>query len=340
MPSTLSFRLFACLCLCVSALHSQENSTTTGGYIRQVNVIALPNVKGMVERIAYNPTGRQLIVAETSNNTVELVNTANGQVEQTIPGFKEPFGVAYARDLNRFAVANRKEGSVAVLAANTLELETTIKLDSPVDVMRYDPKPHILWIGRSKGTVALLDIETGNGVGDLKLEGPPASFVMETGGTMLYVGVPKVHHIVLVDRIRQSVVKHWQVPDDADFYAIALDEISGRLFLGCKNPSRIMVLNTKTGAQVASINTPSPADDLVYDPVLHCVIQVSGAGSLELIAQDTPDKYRVIDSMPTAKDARGACYITQARQLYLAIPGSPEKDAEIRVYALSARKLH
>ncbi|MFA5265292.1 MAG: hypothetical protein WC378_15825 [Opitutaceae bacterium] len=337
MPAP-TLRLLLSIGLSALSLSAAETAAPPSPRLRLVNTIPLPKVEGPIGGIAFDQPRRHLLVAATGNNTVEVVEVNTGRLIQSIPGLHEPQGIAFARDLNRFAAANRKEGSIALYDANTLDLLSSVPLAGSVDIVRYDSKPHILWVGYSKdpGFLVAVDLQEMQDIGRVKLEGCPALFQFETGGPFLYVIIPKAGHIAVVDRNRCNIAAKWPIASVSDFHSMALDEIGHRLFIAGRNPSKLLVLNTKTGGLVASLDITGDADDMFFDPVLRRLLVIGGEGSITMIAMETADTYRVLETIPTARGARAACYLGTARQLYLAVPHDGDQQAEIRVFSLSA----
>src|SRR5437588_1549686 len=79
--------------------------------LRQVATIALPNVEGRIDHMAYDARSGRLYVAALGNDTVEVIDTKKGAVGHSIPGLRNPQGVGIAPEANRLFVANAKDGS-------------------------------------------------------------------------------------------------------------------------------------------------------------------------------------------------------------------------------------
>ena len=56
--------------------------------------IELPHVEGRIDHLALDSTGERLFVAALGNNTVEVVDVKNGTHLKSLPGFREPQGIA------------------------------------------------------------------------------------------------------------------------------------------------------------------------------------------------------------------------------------------------------
>jgi DNA-binding beta-propeller fold protein YncE len=62
------------------------------------------------------------------------------------------------------------------------------------------------------------------------------------------------------------VVAEWKLPEAQGNYPIALNESSHHLFVGCRRPTEVLVLDTASGKPIASVPTGGDADDMSFDP--------------------------------------------------------------------------
>src|SRR5207247_11220524 len=74
-------------------------------------------------------------------------------------------------------------------------------------------------------------------------------------------------------------------------FPMALDEANHRLVVGCRLPSKLVVLNTDSGAVIAKIDVSGDCDDLFYDTKRHRVYAICGAGKIDIIDQTDPNTY-------------------------------------------------
>src|SRR5919197_1237694 len=56
--------------------------------------IELPRVEGRIDHLAFDGAGQRLFVAALGNNTVEVVDLKAGKHLRSLPGFREPQGIA------------------------------------------------------------------------------------------------------------------------------------------------------------------------------------------------------------------------------------------------------
>jgi len=86
------------------------------------------------------PKRRLLIFAALGNNSMEIVNTFQAKVVQSVKGLDEPQGVLYAPGLDKIFVANAGSGVVKVYDGKTYALRKSIELgaESDTDNLRWD----------------------------------------------------------------------------------------------------------------------------------------------------------------------------------------------------------
>ena len=105
---------------------------------------------------------------------------------------------------------------------------------------------------------------TGDKGPEISVDAHPESFQIEKTGTRLFVNVPDHHEIQVADLAKGTVIAHWPV-SCTDNFPIALDEAHHRLFIGCRIPAKMQIIDTDTGKAVTSVDIPGTTDDLFYD---------------------------------------------------------------------------
>jgi hypothetical protein len=111
-----------------------------------------------------------------------------------------------------------------------------------------------------------------------------------------------------------------------------LDESSRRLFVGCRKPAKLLVLNTDSGKTVAAVDCVGDTDDLFYDAATKRVYVSGGDGAISIIEQVDADTYRPAGTVKTAAGARTSLFVPELRRLYVAVPHRGNQGAEIRVF--------
>src|SRR3954453_3564634 len=80
--------------------------------MRLESKIALGNVAGRIDHLAFDAAGGRLFIAELGNNTVGVVSLEKRAVVHRITGLSEPQGVAFLESEQTLYVANGGDGVV------------------------------------------------------------------------------------------------------------------------------------------------------------------------------------------------------------------------------------
>jgi hypothetical protein len=115
---------------------------------------------------------------------------------------------------------------------------------------------------------------------------------------------------------------------------MALDEANHRSFVGCRLPSRLVVLNTDSGDVIAKTDISGDCDDLFYDAKRQRVYAICGAGKIDVIDQIDPNTYRVSTTIGTADGASTGLFVSERDVLFVAVPHRGSQQAEVRCYQI------
>jgi hypothetical protein len=116
---------------------------------------------------------------------------------------------------------------------------------------------------------------------------------------------------------------------------MALDEVHHRLFIGDRNPAKLIILNTENGKVMADVDIVGDTDDLFYDAYNQLLYIAGGEGFISVVQQVEVDHYATIEKIPTAAGSRTAYFLPDLKRFYVAVPEHGGQPAEIRVYRTS-----
>ena len=289
----------------------------------------LDGVKGRIDHLAADLARHRLFVAALGNDTLEV--TGAGE-HRSVRGFEEPQGVAYVAETNRLFVANGRGARVDILDASSLAVLQKIDGLDDADNVRYDAVSKTVIVGYGEGALALIDAREGKLVARIALPGHPESFQLEHGGARVFVNVPSARKVVVVDRVRRQVVASWHVTDAQANFPMALDEGSRRLFVGARSPAVMLVFDIDTGKVVARVPIGGDTDDIGFDAGRKRLYVVCGEGRIDVVRQDSPDRYTMEESIPTAPRARTGLWVPEEDTLYVAAPATFTTPARILAF--------
>ena len=294
--------------------------------------IPLSGVEGRIDHFAYDRSGQRLFVCALGNNSLEVIDLGKGELAHTITGLGAPQGVGYAPEVNRLFVANDKGGICKIYDGESFQPVGELNFQDDADNVRYDETRKKIYVGFGSGGIAVLNAPDGKQVGSIKLTAHPEAFQLEKNGSRIFVNVPNSRHVAVIDRDKGEVVARWQTDLTFGNFPMALDEANHRLFVGCRLPSKLVVLNTDSGDVVAKIDISGDSDELFYDSNHRRIYAICGAGEIDVIQQTDPNTYKTLTKVDTAKGARTGLFVPEQAKLFVAVPHRASQRAEIRVY--------
>src|SRR5215471_13707559 len=170
-----------------------------------VRTVELPRVEGRIDHLAFDSSTERLYVAALGNNTVEVLDAKAGTHLKSLPGFREPQGIAVAADAKLVGVANGQGEGLQLLSADDFHSTAGVKLGDDSDNVRYDAAAKRLYVGYGSGALAAINPPDGKVLGEAKLAGHPESFQLERSGSRVFINVPSANQIAVVDRNAMKV---------------------------------------------------------------------------------------------------------------------------------------
>jgi DNA-binding beta-propeller fold protein YncE len=324
--------LFVAIVMITVASNPLVAAEPAGAVLDLQQTIALPGVEGRIDHLDLDSAGERLFVCALGNNSVEVLDLRKGERIHSIGGLGAPQGLAYVAELNRLFIANEKAGLCQIYDAKSWQLFSAVNFDDDADNVRYDAAAKKIYVGFGEGGLGVINASDGKRVSSIKLAAHPEAFVLEKQGRRIFVNVPNAGQVAVIDRVKDEVVATWK-PDGASAnFPIALDEASHRLFVGCRNPAKLVVLNTDTGATVASLDISGDTDEVFYNTNRHRLYAICGEGYVDIIEQVEADHYQRTAKIPTASGARTGFFDPERDDLLVAVPHRGPQRAEIRRY--------
>ena len=282
--------------------------------------------------MSVDPGRQRLFAAAPANGTIEIVDLKLGKPVRSLEG-ERPAAVRFAPEFNQL-YASRGQ-SVYIYDGTNLNQLGKVSLESNLDEIQYDPRAKQLYVGvmaAGKTGIAILSIPDGKLLTQIKLPGKPQGFIVEQKGKRIFVNIPALNQVAVIDRESQMLLKPWSLTQSRGNYPIDLDEDGHRLFVGCREPARMLVLDTASGKAVANLEINGDTDDLFYDPIRKRVYVSSGDGSIDVIEQRDADHYVSRDRISTIEGARTSTLSPALNLFCLGVPKRGSEPAELRVF--------
>ena len=276
-----------------------------------------------------SPTRRLFISRQTK---VIVLNVDSEKVVGEIPNTEGVHGIALAPEFNRGFTSNGRANTVTIFDMKTLAVIGTVQAGTNPDAIVYDPASKRIFTmnGRSSNSTAI-DAATGKVVGTIALSGKP-EFAVSDGAGHVYVNIEDKSEMWQIDSQKLTATTHWPLAPCKEPSGLAMDMEHRRLFSGCDN-KMVAVVDADTGKVIATPEIGDGVDANGFDPGTGFVFSSNGeSGTLTVIHEDTPDKYTVVENVPTQKSARTMALDPKTHEVFLVAaqfgprPAAPTQD--------------
>jgi YVTN family beta-propeller protein len=183
------------------------------------------------------------------------------------------------------------------------------------DAVLYDPvSRHVFTMNGDANSVSVIDPATGDRIGDIPLGGKPEFGVSDRAGK-LYVNLEDKGEVVELDPVATKVTRRWSIAPCEEPSGLAIDVAHQRLFSVCGN-KLLAVSDAANGKLITTLPIGTGVDAAGYDPTTGDVFASNGEGTMTVLHQDTPDKYRVMATVQTMPGARTMALDPKSHRLY------------------------
>jgi YVTN family beta-propeller protein len=261
---------------------------------------------------------------------VEVVDLASEKPVAKITGMKRIHGIAVANDLNRGYISDGGDDVVLIFDLKSNAVLQKVPAGKNPDGILYDPYSRRVFAfnGRSNDVTAI-DAASGKVAGTIALDGKP-EFPVSDGEGNVYANIEDKSEIVQLDPQTLKVKKTWPLSPCEEPSGLAIDLEARRLFSVCSN-NKMAVVNADSGQVIATVAIGDGPDAAAYDPGSKLVFSSNGSGTLTVVGQSSPDKYSVLENVPTERSARTMTLDTRTHKIYLSaaqLGATPEATAD------------
>src|SRR5271156_189611 len=271
--------------------------------------------EGFWDYITFDPATRRLYVSRGTR--VVVLEVDSGKVVGEIPNTDGVHGLALAPEFNRGFTSNGRAGTVTIFDLKTLKVIGSAQAGTNPDAIIYDPSSKRVFAmnGRSKNATAI-DAATGNVAGTIPVDGKP-EFAVADGAGHVYVNIEDKSEEQQIDSQNLKVTATWPLAPCDEPSGLAMDVVNRRLFAGCAN-KMMAVIHGDSGKVIATPPIGEGVDANGFDPGTgYAFASSGGSGTLTVVHEDSPDKYSVVEDVPTQAHARTMALDPKTHEVFL-----------------------
>jgi DNA-binding beta-propeller fold protein YncE len=305
-----------------------------------VGRIPVPNMTGTWDHLTLDPATHRLFASAQEDNQVRVFDLVARKALYTIAGgFNRPQGLYYVPGTDVLAVTNGKDGSLRTFNGKTYEPIKILPLTLGADMIDMDPQTKYLYVdhggvdsNRGPGALAIVDSKTWDKIGEVPTEYRPGSLEVEKHGDRLFVLLPSLSQVAVVDRAKGQIFARFQLPTPGQPIALTLDETGHRLFVASRRPCSFKVLDIDTGREIASMDTIDGVEGMYFDHKLRRIYLTALDGYVQVIQQIDVNHYKSIARFFTGHHAGTSQFVTDLNLLCVAVPPVEGQAAEIWLF--------
>jgi DNA-binding beta-propeller fold protein YncE len=305
--------------------------------------VNLPGYSGDFDHFAVDQARGRLLLAAEDHGTVEVFDLNSGKHLQTIKGFEAPHSILIRPGAATILVTDSGKGMSKLLDASTYEVKDVVSLVPGADSIGYDPKENVVYIvtggkdvDMATSELAAVDPDTGKKKRSVTLQDNHVeAMALEQNGNRLFINLTQTNKLAVIDRSTMKVIGLWPVPAAEQNAMVAMDEPHHRLFVGCRKPGMVVVMNSDTGAVTNSVPSPLRSDQILFDQTANRLYSPGGEGNVALYDTSDPDHLKTIAKVPTAPGAKTGILVPELKELILAAsPGDTKTMAKVLTFAV------
>lgn len=258
--------------------------------------------EGGWDYLTVDPTGQRLYLSHGSQ--VEVVDLATRKVIGTIPNTPGVHGIEVVPTTNRGYITCGRANQCIVFDLKTLKpIGAPIPTGPKPDALLYDAfSDRVFLFSNDGGKSTVLNAATSAVEGTAELAGDIEAPATDGKGH-IFANVEDKSEVIEFDAKTLAVHLRHKLAPGEEPTGLGYDPKNNRLFSACAN-EKLVVTDSKTGKQIAMLPIGKGVDGAVFDPSTQNIVTSNGSGTFTVIHQDSPTKYTVVGTVPTAKGAR------------------------------------
>jgi YVTN family beta-propeller protein len=270
---------------------------------------------GGFDYVTLDSSARRLYLSHATQ--VDVLDADTGKVVGTIPDTPGIHGVALAPAFKHGFTSNGRENKVSMFDPSTLQLIKKIDVGKGPDGIYYDPgSKRVFTNNHGSHDVTAIDAATGDVVGTVKVGGDGEQAIIGADG-LIYVNSEDTAEVVVFDPKSLEVKKRFPIGVAKVPTGLAYDAKTKRLFIGCRNEPKMVVMDAATGKVINSFPIGANVDYAGFDPGAGLIFFSCGDGTLSIYREKSADAYEDAGAVKTQPSAKTMAFDTKTKKIFL-----------------------
>ncbi len=198
----------------------------------------------------------------------------------------------------------------------TLKLINKIDVGKGPDGIYYDPETkRVFTNNHGSHDITAIDAKTGQVVGTVKAEGDGEQAVI--ANDLIYVNSEDTNEVVVFDPKSLEVKKRFPIGVAKTPTGLAYDAKTKRLFIGCRNEPKMVVMDAVSGKVINSYQIGKCVDFAGFDPQSKLIFFSCGEGVLNIFREKSADDYEDAGAVKTQPSAKTMAFDPKTKKIFL-----------------------
>jgi len=269
---------------------------------------------GGFDYITVDAKSHRLYIPRSTHTMV--VDTDSGKVIGDIAGQKHNHGVAIAPELGRGFISDGA-GSIVIFDLKSNAVLGTVAAKDDADGIIYDKSTGLVLVACGDAGVLVTLRADGDPktvkIDAIDLGGKPEYLASDEAGKV-YVNLEDKDQVAVVDLKAGKVLEHWPVAPGGSPVGMSIDAAKHRIFVGCRKPQKLLVMNTDDGKVIADLPIATGVDATRWDG--HHAFASTREGKLS-VAEEKGGKFEIVQTVTTGFGTKTMDIDTGAHKIFL-----------------------
>ena len=269
---------------------------------------------GSWDYLVTEPASHRVFIGR--QDRVMVVDERTGKVLGEVAGIHGAHGTAIAPSSGHGFATSGNDSSVVMFDLATYKPLGKIHAAEDADAIIYDaPSNRVFTFNGDAHSSTVIDPVGGTLVTNIDLGGKP-EYGVSAGDGKVYANLTDNGEVVEIDAKALTVTRRWPTAPCKNPVAMAIDVAHHRLFSGCR--SGVMAVSDYTaGKVIATLPIGAGVDGAGFDPSTGDAFASAADGTLTVIHEDSPNSYRVVQTLRTMTGSRNMGLDTASHTIFL-----------------------
>ena len=309
--------------------------------VKLIHSVDLPGYTGDFDHFAVDYDRNRLLLAAEDHGTLEVFDLKTSNRLRSVGGFGNPHSILVRHGVPTDFITDSTKLGPTIRNADTYAKIKSVPLTAGSDTAMYDHATNILYIvtGGKDVDMKTANLDAVNPDTGAKLASVtfPDNHVeamdFVDGDPRIFINLTQTNKLDVVDRRNMKIVASWPVPPAQQNAMVAFDPAQHRLYVVCRSPGMVVVMNSDTGAVIDTQPAPLRADQVQYDHTTHRLYVPGGEGYLSIYDTADPNHLKLVEKVTTAPGAKTGILLPAQHRLFLAVsPGDSKAMAKVLTY--------